>query len=432
MIFTHKLTPAAGTSLAQFVRVSMASLLVLAVVGTTGPAMADPPGVDRNPAQGPPRKKGKAKGKAPAAVGGNEAIERVKRSTALIETGSGSGSGFVIRPGIVMTNHHVIAKALVEDLRVSFVSLDDTAPPALKPTLLYADPRRDLAILRVDTDRPPLEMVAPGTELSGLAVAVVGNPGDRDVRNLVQINKVTTGTLAAPVRGKGWTYYELRAEAYFGNSGGPVVERTGGKVVGVMQSIAGDGKTKSYCIPYGEATRALDSLPASRGDEPKAARLAAARHYLAYIADKLPRIEKNADLAMQAQLANLLAGGNGSGDITLINEDTGRTFRVSLSELMAELREEHAKAFALVTRLNARHVDVSAAIPSRLRQLLRERIETCGAMRSLANARTNWEDTFRREMAKRKTANDAKARAFRAEYEKFQDHIESTPADKGK
>jgi S1-C subfamily serine protease len=408
-------------------RVLAALTTALVVLAVTGPATADPP-VERKPAQAKKKATVKGKPKAPAGVDGNEAIERVKRSTALIETGSGSGSGFVIRPGVIVTNHHVIARAVLDDLKVSFVSLDDTAPPALKPTLLYADPRRDLALLRVDTDRPPLETVAPGTELAGLEVAVVGNPGDRDVRGLVQINKVTTGTLAAPVRGKGWTYYELRAEAFFGNSGGPVVDLKSGKVVGVMQSIAGDGKAKSYCIPFGETSRALDALPASKSDEPKAARLACARHYLHYIADRLPRIERNADLAMQAQLENLKAGGKGTGEVVLTDLDTGRRFRVELSELMSELREGHAKSFAQITKLNAAHVDNCAAVPSKLRQLLRERIETCGAMRALANARTTWEDSYRKEMAKRRAANDSKARAFREEYEKFLDQADRPAA----
>src|ERR671912_138503 len=81
----------------------------LFVLVIAGPATADPP-AERKPAQGVAKKKGtpRAKPKAPAGVEGNEAIDRVKRSTALIETASRSGSGFVIRPVGIVTNHHVV------------------------------------------------------------------------------------------------------------------------------------------------------------------------------------------------------------------------------------------------------------------------------------------------------------------------------------
>ena len=45
-------------------------------------------------------------------------------------------------------------------------------------------------------------------------------------------------------------------------------------------------------------------------------------------------------------------------------------------------------------------------------------------MRALANARTNWEESYRKEMAKRKSANDTTARAFRDEYEKYLDQAD--------
>jgi len=95
-----------------------------------------------------------------------DALDAVKKSTALIERkDGGSGSGFVIRSGLVMTNFHVISGSSLDELSVRFVSLDDTAPPALKPTLLYCHPERDRAILKVETDRPPLEFCPPDTKL---------------------------------------------------------------------------------------------------------------------------------------------------------------------------------------------------------------------------------------------------------------------------
>ena len=398
----------------------------------------DPPkGITRvseqEPQDGPkgksPKKKNPAPKGGPAVTGG--VIDRVKKSTALIEAKGGWGTGFVIRPGIVMTNTHVIAGKIIDDLRVSFVSLDDTAPPALKATLLYTDPRRDLAILRVDTDRPPLEICDSGTELKGLEVAIVGNPkGDA---GQAEINKVTTGRLNNPIRrDAGWTYYELSAQAYFGNSGGPVVDAKTGKLVGVVQSILGDGKQKSYCIPYGEALRALESLPSNKEDEPKATKIALGRHYLEYMDDHLPEMELNAEDAMAGQLIRLQAKSVGATVTITVRTIDGRSASMTLSEFMDVLRSKHGKTYPTFTKTALPAVNASSEIPSPVKQLMRERIESYVSMYSLANQSTNTEKAFRDAMDARKAANVKKAKAFKEAYDKFLDDLERKPIVKPK
>jgi S1-C subfamily serine protease len=402
--------------------------VVQVVAPETKPAAPEPAAAQPQPPKGktPPKKKG-----GPPGPVNKDAIETVKKSTALIEGKGGWGTGFVIRPGIVMTNAHVIKGFMLNDLTVSFVTLDDTAPPKLKPTLLYTDPRRDLAILRVVTDRPPLEVTETGTELSGLEVAIVGNPvGDA---GQAQINKVTTGKLSAPIRrDAGWTYYELSAQAYFGNSGGPVVDAKSGKLVGVIQSILGDGKRKSYCIPFGEALRALDSLPASKEDEPKATKIAQARHYLDYIADHLPGMELDAQDAMVGQLNKLRAKASG-GDVTVtVRTKDGRLSTMSLAEFMTLMKERHSANYPNFTKVLP-IVNGSSEIPSSLKQLMRERIETYDSMYSLASQSTKTEKAFKEAMDSRKAANVKKAKDFKEAYDKFLDDLErSLPASKSK
>jgi S1-C subfamily serine protease len=391
------------------------------------PPMPDPDST--TPIQGKgPKKKGQPSKGAPVATG--SAIDRVKKSTALIEAKGGWGTGFVIKPGIVMTNTHVIAGKRIEDLRVSFVSIDDTAPPPLKATLLYTDPRRDLAILRVDTDRPPLDIAPSGTELKGLEVAIVGNPkGDA---GQAEINKVTTGRLSAPIRrDAGWTYYELNAQAYFGNSGGPVVDAKTGKLVGVIQSILGDGKQKSYCIPYGEALRALESLPASKEDEPKATRIALGRHYIEYIDEHLPEMEKRAELAMAGQLNRLRAKAFGA-DITITLTTTdGRSQTFSLTEFMAVLKEKHTETYPTFNKVMP-YITASQEIPSSVKRFLRERIETYLSMYALANQGTKTEKAFIDAMDARKAANVRKEKEFKDAYDKWLDDLERKPIEKPK
>lgn len=390
------------------------------------------PGMDDVPAKTKTPPKGKDPASRPDRTSGpldKDAIDRVKRSTALIEAKGGWGTGFVIRPGIVMTNAHVIAGQLMDDFRVSFVSLNDTAPPGLKPTLLYTDPRRDLAILRVDTDRPPLDPVETGTELSGLDVAIVGNP--KGAAGQAEINKVTTGKLSAPIRrDAGWTYYELSAQAYFGNSGGPVVDRNSGKLVGVIQSILGDGKQRSYCIPYGEALRALESLP-KKEEESKATKVALGRHYLDYINQHLPALEGDAENAMEGQLARLRAKAAGVGVNVTVRNNAGQLTTMSLAEFMTLMKERHQTIYPNFNKIMPM-INGSAEIPSSLKQLMRERIETYFAMYSLASATTNTEKAFKEAMDSRKSANVKKGLAFKDAYGKFLDELERSPVNKAK
>jgi hypothetical protein len=290
--------------------------------------------------------------------------------------------------------------------------------------LLHFDKRRDLAILKVDTDRTPLEFTPSGTELSHMEVAVIGNP--RGDAGQAEINKVTTGKLSAPIRrDAGWTYYELSAQAYFGNSGGPVVDAKTGKVVGVMQSILGDGKNKSYCIPYGEATRALDHLPADDKQEAAAIRVAAARYSLEVIASRMPEMETKADIAMNAQCLRLL--GKSAGLEFLFKLPDGTV--VSLSEyltalkvLFKELSPEAGKARTAVDR-------ASSDIPKSLRDAVSLRLETCWAMYNLANSTTNTLKGFEDAINKRKATSNAAVKKFDTEYAA---HLDAVDAKKGK
>jgi hypothetical protein len=331
-----------------------------------------------------------------------------------------------------MTNAHVVKGFMLNDLTVSFVTLDDTAPPKLKPTLLYSDARRDLAILRVDTDRPPLEVSAAGTELSGLEVAIVGNPvGDA---GQAQINKVTTGKLSAPIRrDAGWTYYELSAQAYFGNSGGPVVDAKTGKLVGVIQSILGDGKQTSYCIPYSEALRALNSLPENKADEAKFLRIAAGRHYLDYIADHLPEMELNAEDAMAGQLVRLEAKSFGASVNVRVRTTDGRVATMSLAEFMDSLRSKHTKVYPTINKTAIPAIKASSEIPSSLASLAVVRIEAYLAMYNLATADSKTRKAFEDAMDAKKAASTKAAKAFKEAYDKFLDDLErSLPASKSK
>ena len=84
----------------------------------------------------------------------------------------GLGSGFVIsEDGLIVTNNHVIEDA--DEIMVEFLNGE-----SIEATLVGTDPKTDIAVLKVDADRP-LPVVAFGNSDEarvGEWVIAVGNP----------------------------------------------------------------------------------------------------------------------------------------------------------------------------------------------------------------------------------------------------------------
>ncbi len=139
------------------------------------------------------------------------------------------GSGFIIDPsGIVVTNNHVIEGA--DEINV--VLQDNTT---LRAELLGADPRTDLAVLRV-TPAAPLPSVPFGdsdTAAVGDWVVAIGNPFGLG-------GSVTAGIVSARGRDIRQGLYDdfIQTDAAInrGNSGGPLFNLAG-EVVGVNTAI---------------------------------------------------------------------------------------------------------------------------------------------------------------------------------------------------
>lgn len=163
------------------------------------------------------------------------------------------GSGWVAAPEVVVTNAHVVAGESDTTVQVSGV------PPSLGAELVHFDPRNDLAVLRVTgLSLPALEMaanVAPKT--SG---AILGYPEN----GLYSVRAARVGTLETarsqdsygrgPVLRK---MVSLRGVVKSGNSGGPVVDRSGRVVATVFAALTGKGPPGGFGVPNSVVERAL-------------------------------------------------------------------------------------------------------------------------------------------------------------------------------
>jgi serine protease Do len=153
---------------------------------------------------------------------GGEGAPRMRRANSL-------GSGFVIdSSGIVITNNHVIADA--NEVQVIF-----TDGRKLKAEIIGKDPKVDIAVLRVKSDKP-LKAVKFGDSDAlrvGDWVMAVGNPFGLG-------GSVTAGIVSARNRnidsGPYDNYIQTDAAINKGNSGGPLFNMNG-EVVGVNTAI---------------------------------------------------------------------------------------------------------------------------------------------------------------------------------------------------
>ncbi len=139
------------------------------------------------------------------------------------------GSGFIIDPaGYIVTNNHVIDGAD----EISVTLQDNTT---LKATLVGKDDRVDLALLKVETDKP-LKFVPFGdsdAERVGDWVLAIGNPFGLG-------GSVTAGIVSARGRdirqGPYDDFIQTDASINRGNSGGPLFNMAG-EVIGINTAI---------------------------------------------------------------------------------------------------------------------------------------------------------------------------------------------------
>jgi S1-C subfamily serine protease len=143
-----------------------------------------------------------------------------------------AGSGFVIAPGRVMTNAHVVAGA-----DIVTVSVDGHEQEA---TVVMFDSSDDISILEVpDLQAPPLDF-AHGSALTGTDAVVLGYPGGGPfvayparVREVIDL-KGPDLYRALMVRRE---VYTIRGIVRRGDSGGPLIDRAG-RVLGMNFAAA--------------------------------------------------------------------------------------------------------------------------------------------------------------------------------------------------
>jgi serine protease Do len=165
------------------------------------------------------------------------------------------GTGFIIdREGFILTNNHVVEQT--EELKVR---LSDEKE--FKAQIIGRDPKTDLALIKINADRPLVPLILGDSDKIEVGdwVVAIGNPFGLG-------NTVTAGIVSAKYRQIGGGPYDnfIQTDASInpGNSGGPLLNMDG-EVIGVNSAIfseSGGSIGIGFAIPINMAKQLLPQL----------------------------------------------------------------------------------------------------------------------------------------------------------------------------
>jgi serine protease Do len=170
------------------------------------------------------------------------------------------GSGFVIgHDGYILTNNHVVDRA--DEIIVRFNDRRE-----FTATVVGADPRSDLALLRVDaTDLPAVKLGRSDRLKVGEWVLAIGSPFGFDYSVTAGIVSAKGRSLPTEQNENYVPYIQTDVAINPGNSGGPLFNLDG-EVVGINSQIysnSGGFMGVSFAIPIDVAMEVADQLKAS-------------------------------------------------------------------------------------------------------------------------------------------------------------------------
>jgi S1-C subfamily serine protease len=193
-------------------------------------------------------------------------VRHVLPAVVVVKTSKGSGSGFFVTSnGVVVTNAHVVDGE-------SSATVTTSSGKSVESTHLYVDADRDLAIIRISVENSPFLKLSLAPPAVGSDVIAIGTPGAHDVTGTVLLtNTVTKGVVSGvrefpeqtteSVPGRKGLWIQTDATINHGNSGGPLLNRSG-EVVGI--NTLGFGGTGTPGLNFALAASELAKMVQSR------------------------------------------------------------------------------------------------------------------------------------------------------------------------
>lgn len=183
----------------------------------------------------------------------NESQKLVMLVYADTEKGLSQGSGFLYNDkGDVITNAHVVGDALDVNVRL----IDSTL---YKGTVIGKSPSLDIALIRVPAleNRSPLKINKNYKAKIGNEIIAIGSPFGLE-------NTITTGIISAVDRNftigqyEYKNMYQITAPIDNGSSGGPLLDKHTGDIIGVNSAKAGDSSI-GFSIPINQVIEYVET-----------------------------------------------------------------------------------------------------------------------------------------------------------------------------
>lgn len=177
-----------------------------------------------------------------------------QESDELVEQGSGSGI-IISEDGYIVTNQHVIEDA--SELTVILNTGDEYTA-----TLIGADSKSDLAVLKIDAEGLTAAVLGDSTEVEvGELAVAIGNPLGQELAGSVTAGVISALNRKMTVDNRSYTLLQTDAAINPGNSGGALVNKYG-EVIGInsikmsVTGVEGIG----FAIAISEAKPIIDDL----------------------------------------------------------------------------------------------------------------------------------------------------------------------------
>jgi serine protease Do len=147
------------------------------------------------------------------------------------------GSGFIVDSrGYIVTNNHVVDKA--DRIYVKLASDPDGNGPGHPAKVIGVDKATDLAVIKIDVDRPLPTVKLGNSEGSQVGdwVVAIGSPFSLNQTVTAGIVSAKNRTIEGGARGQFQHFIQTDAAINPGNSGGPLLNMAG-EVIGVNTAI---------------------------------------------------------------------------------------------------------------------------------------------------------------------------------------------------
>jgi len=210
-----------------------------------------PPAAESSPAAAPAA--------APSSL--EEVVSAAMTAVVLIETPTARGSGFFVTPDTVVTNAHVVESNSSVTLRLA----DGGTLPA---RVVRTEPMVDLAIVRANTPRTgqtTLALSSVANARPGQEVIAIGSP-----LGMLQ-NTVTRGIVSGIRNAGGVILIQTDAAINRGNSGGPLLDRSG-RVLGIttLKMAPAGAESLAFAVASDHARPLIEGKPLERAAQPTA------------------------------------------------------------------------------------------------------------------------------------------------------------------